>query len=81
MHSLQDRLASGPKLTNRTNQRCRTCAWLDGLKDDDRESFNQAVISKAWTLSELRLIAKDFGLEIGESGFRSHVKEHTTSPK
>ena len=63
--SIQEKLLNG----------CKTCAWLAGLPEEDRNAFDDW-LATGQPITRLWELCVDEGLQVTRTPFRDHVKKH-----
>lgn len=70
--SLSDRLTNAPQTPGRPD-RCSVCIWLDGLSEQDRDSFD-AWIESGLSAAPLHEACRAEGLTVKLTTFRHHLR-------
>jgi len=60
---------------------CRTCHWFTGLEPDDKAFFNTKASDPHLNMRKLLRAcrAANTPLEVSDSSFRNHIREHHTT--
>ena len=59
-----------------SRQQCKTCCWLDGLPDKDRQAFDTLAAREDVSKSALHRMCREEGLDGSLSALKAHLADH-----
>jgi hypothetical protein len=73
--SLSERITQSVKASG-----CRTCVFYDALPPGDQAAFDEWVAAGR-PVEELRRLCVEEGLDVTETPFRTHIRDHRKAPR